>query len=79
MYSEAEAARLLRVAPSTLHYWLEGSTRRGTSYLPIFRGHADRAPPARPVGQHGGGTACKAVTPSDRRQRAGPAYGDAVG
>ena len=28
MYSEVEAARLLRVAPSTLHYWLEGGERR---------------------------------------------------
>jgi hypothetical protein len=24
MYTEAAAARLLRVAPSTLHWWLEG-------------------------------------------------------
>ena len=37
MYSEPEAARLLRVAPSTLHYWLEGGERRGKSYLPILR------------------------------------------
>ena len=37
MYSEAEAARLLRVAPSTLHYWLEGGERRGRTYLPILR------------------------------------------
>lgn len=37
MYSEAEAARLLRVAPSTLHYWLEGGEQRGKSYLPILR------------------------------------------
>lgn len=37
MYSEAEAARLLRVAPSTLHYWLEGGERRGRNYLPILR------------------------------------------
>ncbi|WP_147915794.1 DUF433 domain-containing protein [Ruania zhangjianzhongii] len=37
MYTEAEAARLLRVPPSTLHYWLEGGTRRGTTYLPVLR------------------------------------------
>jgi hypothetical protein len=29
MYTEAEAARLLRVPQSTLNYWLEGGTRRG--------------------------------------------------
>ncbi|GAA0963067.1 DUF433 domain-containing protein [Actinocorallia libanotica] len=37
MYSEAEAARLLGVPPSTLHYWLEGGERRGKSYRPIIR------------------------------------------
>lgn len=37
MYTEAEAARLLRVAQSTLHYWLEGGTRRGKRYEPIIR------------------------------------------
>lgn len=37
MYSEAEAARLLRVPQSTLHYWLEGGVRRGTTYRPIIR------------------------------------------
>ena len=37
MYSEAEAARLLRVAPSTLNYWLEGGVRRGRVYEPIIR------------------------------------------
>lgn len=37
MYSEAEAARLLRVAQSTLHYWLEGGARRGKQYSPILR------------------------------------------
>jgi len=37
MYSEAEAARLLRIAPSTLHYWLEGGRRRGRVYKPILR------------------------------------------
>lgn len=37
MYTEAEAARLLRVAQSTLHYWLEGGVRRGRTYKPILR------------------------------------------
>lgn len=37
MYSEAEAARLLRVAQSTLHYWLDGGTRRGRQYKPVIR------------------------------------------
>jgi hypothetical protein len=37
MYSETEAARLLRVAKSTLHYWLEGGVRRGRRYSPVIR------------------------------------------
>ena len=37
MYTEAEAARLLRVAQSTLHYWLDGGERRGKSYRPVIR------------------------------------------
>jgi uncharacterized protein (DUF433 family) len=37
MYSETEAARLLRVPPSTLNYWLEGGTRRGRTCQPIVR------------------------------------------
>lgn len=37
MYAEAEAARLLRVAQSTLHYWLEGGERRGRTYRPVLR------------------------------------------
>jgi uncharacterized protein (DUF433 family) len=37
VYSEAEAARLLEVAPSTLHYWLEGGVRRGVTYRPVVR------------------------------------------
>jgi uncharacterized protein (DUF433 family) len=37
MYAEAHAARLLGVAQSTLHYWLEGGERRGKQYLPILR------------------------------------------
>jgi hypothetical protein len=37
MYTEAEAARLLRVPQSTLNYWLEGGTRRGRTYKPVIR------------------------------------------
>jgi uncharacterized protein (DUF433 family) len=37
MYSEAEAARLLRIGQSTLHYWLEGGTRQGRTYKPVLR------------------------------------------
>jgi uncharacterized protein (DUF433 family) len=37
MFSEAEAARLLRVAQSTLHYWLNGGERRGRFYSPVIR------------------------------------------
>jgi len=37
MFSEAEAARLLRVPQSTLHYWLEGGVRRGKTYKPVIR------------------------------------------
>src|SRR2546423_9991131 len=37
MFSEAEAARLLRVPQSALHYWLEGGNRRGKSYRPVIR------------------------------------------
>ena len=37
LYSEAEAARLLRLAPSTLHWWLEGGERRGRAYRPVLR------------------------------------------
>jgi hypothetical protein len=36
IFSEAEAARLLRVAQGTLHYWLEGGTRRGKEYPPVI-------------------------------------------
>jgi uncharacterized protein (DUF433 family)/transposase len=39
-YSESEAARLLRVAPSTLNYWLEGGQRPGKTYLPVIREQA---------------------------------------
>jgi uncharacterized protein (DUF433 family) len=37
VFSEAEAARVLRVAQSTLHYWLDGGERRGRSYKPVLR------------------------------------------
>lgn len=37
MYTEADAARLLGVHQSTLHYWLEGGERRGKLYRPILR------------------------------------------
>jgi len=37
MFSEAEAARLLRVPQSTLNYWLEGGERRGKTYKPVIR------------------------------------------
>lgn len=37
MYTEAAAARLLRVAPATLHYWLEGRPRGPKTYKPIIR------------------------------------------
>jgi uncharacterized protein (DUF433 family) len=37
MFSEAEAARLLRVAQSTLHYWLEGGKRGARTYEPVIR------------------------------------------
>jgi uncharacterized protein (DUF433 family) len=37
LYSEVEAARLLQLAPSTLHWWLEGGERRGRIYRPVLR------------------------------------------
>lgn len=38
MYAEAEAARLLHVAPSTLHHWLEGKKgRAGKVHPPVIR------------------------------------------
>lgn len=40
MYAEARAARLLRLPPATLHYWLEGGVRRGKTYQPVIREHA---------------------------------------
>jgi uncharacterized protein (DUF433 family) len=40
MYTEAGAARLLRVAPATLHYWLEGGNRRNKTYKPVIREEA---------------------------------------
>jgi uncharacterized protein (DUF433 family) len=45
MFTEAEAARLLRVPQRTLNHWLEGDTYRGRVYRPVIRveprgGHA---------------------------------------
>lgn len=37
MYTMGEAARLLRVPESTLRWWLEGKTYRGTTYRPVIR------------------------------------------
>jgi uncharacterized protein (DUF433 family) len=37
MFTEAEAARLLRVPQRTLNYWLEGGERRGKVYRPVIR------------------------------------------
>lgn len=37
MYTEAEAARLLRIRQSTLHYWLEGAQGPKKEYKPILR------------------------------------------
>ena len=40
MYAEPHAARLLGVAPATLHYWLEGGVRRSKTYKPVIREEA---------------------------------------
>jgi uncharacterized protein (DUF433 family) len=37
MFTEAEAARLLRVPQNTLNYWLEGGQYRGRQYKPVIR------------------------------------------
>lgn len=37
MFSEVEAARLLRVPQSTLHWWLDGGVYRGKQYKPVIR------------------------------------------
>jgi hypothetical protein len=37
MFSEAEAARLLRVPQSTLHYWPDGGEYRRKTYKPVIR------------------------------------------
>ena len=37
MYSEAEAARILTVPKTTLHWWLEGGERRRKVYPPVLR------------------------------------------
>ena len=45
VYSEAEAARLLRVPQSTLRYWLDGGNRAGRQHRPVIRlsARGDRA------------------------------------
>lgn len=40
LFSESEAARVLRVPQGTLHYWLEGGSRPGKTYRPIIRPEA---------------------------------------
>jgi uncharacterized protein (DUF433 family) len=37
MFSEAEAARLLQLSQSTLHWWLDGGVRRNRKYPPVLR------------------------------------------
>ncbi len=37
VYSEADAAEILRVAPSTLHWWLEGRQQGSKVYAPVLR------------------------------------------
>jgi uncharacterized protein (DUF433 family) len=37
LYDETLAAQVLRVPPSTLHWWLEGGERRGRRYEPVLR------------------------------------------
>jgi len=37
IYTEPEAARLLKMHPSTLHYWLHGGERGGRFYPPVIR------------------------------------------
>lgn len=46
MFTEAEAARLLRVPQNTLNYWLEGGQYRGRQYKPVIReqSRGSRAP-----------------------------------
>lgn len=40
LYALPMAARYLRVAPTTLQYWLEGGTKRGVTYQPVVRPEA---------------------------------------
>jgi uncharacterized protein (DUF433 family) len=37
VYSETDAARILHVVPATLHWWLDGGTRRRKTYPPVLR------------------------------------------
>jgi uncharacterized protein (DUF433 family) len=43
MFAEAEAARLLRVPQSTLHWWLGGGVYRNREYRPVIRIEPTRA------------------------------------
>ena len=45
MYTGTAAARLLGIAPATLHYWLEGGHQRGKIDKPVIR-HEPRGPGA---------------------------------
>jgi len=40
VYTEASAARVLRIAQATLHYWLEGKTTPAKVYKPVIREEA---------------------------------------
>src|SRR5262249_1595143 len=40
VYTEASAARVLRIAQATLHYWLEGKTTAAKVYKPVIREEA---------------------------------------
>lgn len=37
LYDEVLAARVLRMSPATLRWWLEGGVRRGKTYAPVLR------------------------------------------
>lgn len=43
VYSEAEASRILQVSQATLHWWLDGGTRRGKTYPPVIREQATQS------------------------------------
>jgi catechol 2,3-dioxygenase-like lactoylglutathione lyase family enzyme len=54
MYTEAAAARLLRVAPSTLHWWLDGRAPhyRPVIHTPAAAGGEPENPPPNTLGLH---------------------------